>query len=133
MSTSDDQQFEDYLKQFRPLAPESLQTVMQRRASTRRVVFIQWVAATAVLISAVIMMWPRSKPTTLVERTGSLAGLDQITNSQPLTIGSANDLLAHSPSVKAAVDLVAFRPRAPQLPKGTQSALALLSKENTKP
>lgn len=133
MPTSDDQQFEEYLKQFRPLAPESLQTVTHGRTTRRRAVFTSWAAATAVLIAAVIMMWHRSRGTDLGEGTRSLAGLEQITNSQPLTIGSVNDLLAHSPSVKAAVDQVAFRPRATRLPKGTQSALALLSKENTKP
>jgi len=131
--TSDDQQFEEYLKQFRPLAPESLQFGNHGRTTRRRAVFAAWVAATAVLIAAVIIMWPRSKLTDLQEGTRSLAGLEQITNSQPLTIGSVNDLLAHSPSVKAAVDLLTFRPRAPQLSKGTQSALALLSKEDTKP
>ena len=72
MPTSDDQRFEEYLKQFRPLAPESLQTVTHRRTSPRRVVFMLWAAATAVLISVVIMMWPRSKPTNLVERTRKL-------------------------------------------------------------
>jgi hypothetical protein len=131
--TSDDLEFQEYLKQFRPLAPESLQTVTHRRNSPRRVVFILWAAAAAVLISVVIMMWPRPKPISLVERTGSLAGLEQITNSQPLTLGSVNVLLANAPSVEAAVDLVAFQPRTTQLPKGKQSALALLSKENTKP
>jgi hypothetical protein len=131
--TPDDRQFEEYLKQFRPLAPESLQTVTHRRTSPRRVVFILCAAATAVLFSVVIMMWPRSKPTNLVERTGSLAGLKQITNSQPLTLGSVNVLLANAPSVEAAVDLVTFQPRTTQLPRGTQSALAMLSKENTKP
>jgi hypothetical protein len=131
--SSDDQRFEEYLRQFRPLAPESLQTATHRRTSPRRAVFIRWAAPTAVLISAVIMMWPRSKPTDFVESAGSLAGLEQITNSQPLTIGSVNELLAHSPSVKAAVDLVAFQPRTTQLQKGKQSVLALLSKENTLP
>ena len=125
MSTSDDQQFEEYLKQFRPLAPESLQIGNHGRTTRRRAVFAAWAAATAVLIAAVIMMWPRSKPTYLGEGTRSLAELEQLTNSQPLTIGSANVLLANAPSVKAAVDLVAFQPRTTQLPKGTQSALAL--------
>lgn len=133
MPTSDDQQFEAYLKQFRPLAPETLQIGSHRRTPPKWVLFILWAAATAVLVSVVFMMWPRSLPTNLVERNKSLAGLEQIANSQPLTLGSVNDLLAHSPSVKAAVDLVAFRPKATQLLKGTQSALALLSKENTKP
>ena len=133
MPTSDDKQFEEYLKQFRPLAPESLRIGNHGRTTRRRIVFAVWAAAAAVLIAAVIMVWPRSELTYLGEGNRSLAALEQLTSSQPLTIGSMNDLLAHAPSVKAAVDLVAFHPRATQLPEGTQSVLALLSKENTKP
>lgn len=133
MSTSDDQQFEEYLKQFRPLAPETLQIGSHGRTTRRRVVFAACAAAAALLIASVILKWPPSRLTDLVEGTRSLTEIEQTTNSQPLTIGSVNDLLAHAPSIKVAVDLVAFQPRTPQLPKGTQSVLALLSKENTKP
>ena len=133
MPTSDDKQFEEYLKQFRPLAPESLQIGNEGRTNRRRIVFSVWVAASVVLVAAMIMKWPHSKLTYLGEDNRNLAALELLTSSQPLTIGSMNDLLAHAPSVKEAVDLVAFQPRATQLPKGTQSALALLSKENTKP
>ncbi len=133
MSTFDDQQFEEYLKQFRPLAPELLQIGNHGRTNRRWAFFAAWAAATAVLIAAIIMVWPRSEQTYFVEDTKSLAELEQLTNSQPLTIGSANVLLANAPSIKAAVNLVAFHPRTAPLPKGKQSALALLSKENTLP
>ena len=133
MPTSDDQQFKEYLKQFRPLAPEPLQIGSHGRTTRRRVAFAACAAAVVILIAAVILKWPRSRVTDLVEGTRSLTEIEQTSNSQPLTIGSVNDLLAHAPSIKAAVDLVAFQPRAPQLPKGTQSALALLSKEDAKP
>jgi len=131
--TSNDKQFEEYLKQFRPLAPESLQIGNHRRKTQDRAVFAAWVAATAVLIAVVIILWPRSKLTDLHEGSRRLAGLEQLTNSQPLTLGSVNVLLAHAPSVEAAVDLVGYQPRTTQVPKGKQSALALLSKENTLP
>jgi hypothetical protein len=52
--------------------------------------------------------------------------------SQPLTIGSANTLLTHAPSVKAALDRVPFHPPSTQLPKGKRSALAVLSEDNNK-
>lgn len=133
MPISDDQQFKEYLKQFRPLAPQTLQIGNQGHTTRRRAVFAAWAAATAVLIAAIIMVWPRSEHTYFGEDTKSLAELEQFTNSQPLTIGSANVLLANAPSIKAAVNLVAFHPRTTQLPKGKQSALALLSKENTLP
>jgi hypothetical protein len=129
----DDERFERYLKQFRPLPPESLQSEKHERATRRPFVFAAWaVAAAAVLVAAVLTMHPRPKPTRSPDGTESLAGVEQLINPQPLTIGSANALLAHAPSLKAAVDLVAFRSHATQLPKGTRSALAVLSEENTK-
>ena len=78
-------------------------------------------------------MHPRRKPTQSPDGAESLGRAEQLTNAQPLTVGRANTLLVHAPSFKAAVDLVAFQSQAAQLPKGTHSALALLSKENTKP
>ena len=132
MPTSDDQQFEEYLKQFRPLAPESLQIGSHGSTTRWRVVFAARAAATALLFAAVLIIWPRFEPAYLIEDTGSSAVLEQLANSQPLTIGTVNILLVNAPSLAAALDLVAFQPRTTQLPKGKQSALALLSKENTK-
>ena len=77
-------------------------------------------------------MHPRRKPSQSPDGAESLGRAEQLTNAQPLTIGSANALLVHAPSFKAAVDLVAFQPQAAQLSKGTHSALAVLSKEHTK-
>src|SRR5690348_18497535 len=51
---------------------------------------------------------------------------------RPLTIRSANELLARAPSVKSALDELAFHGRRNQLPCGTQSALAVLGKEDFK-
>jgi hypothetical protein len=53
-------------------------------------------------------------------------------DQQPLTVGSANDLLAHAPSVEAALDRVPFHPPSTPLPRGKQSALAVLSEDNEK-
>lgn len=132
MPTPDDERFELYLKQFRPLAPESLQSEKHGRATLRRLVLAAWVAAAAiVLVATVFMMRPRGKPTQSPDGTKSSGGVEQLTNAEPLTVSSANALLVHAPSFKAAVDLVAFQPQATRLSKGTHSALAVLSKENT--
>ncbi|PYV24716.1 MAG: hypothetical protein DMG24_10715 [Acidobacteria bacterium] len=133
MPTPDDERFEHYLKQFRPLAPESLQSEKHGRAARRPFVFAAWAAAAAtVLVVALLTMHPLHKPTHSADGTASLARDEQLANAQSLTIGSANALLAHAPSFKAAVDLVAFQRQAAQLPKGTHSALAVLSKEKNK-
>jgi len=95
-------------------------------------VFAAWATAAAtVLAAAMLMMHPRGKPTHSPDGTKSSGGAEQLTNAQPLTVGSANALLVHAPSFKAAVDFVAFQSQAAQLPKGAHSALTVLSKENT--
>jgi hypothetical protein len=131
--TPEDERFERYLKQFRPLAPETLQIEKHERATRLPFVFAKWTTvAAAMLIAAVLTNQSRLKPTHSPSGTGSPATVERLTSSQPLTIGSANRLLARAPSVKAAVDQVAFRSQTTPLSKGTQSALAVLSKENIK-
>ena len=133
MPTPEDDRFERYLKQFRPLAPETLQIEKHERATRLPFVFAKWTTvAAAMLIAAVLTNQSRLKPTHSPSGTGSPATVELLTSSQPLTIGSANALLARAPSVKAAVDQVAFQSQATPLSKGTQSALAVLSKENIK-
>ena len=56
----------------------------------------------------------------------------ELTRQEPLTIASANALLAQAPSVKAAVDQIAFSSQSTQVPKGQHSALAVLSEEKIK-
>ena len=132
MPLSDDERFENYLKQFHPLAPEALPTEKRGGARQRLSVFAAWVAAAVVvLIVTVLMMRPRSKPAHSEESTGSIARVGQLTYPQALTIGSANALLARAPSFKAAIDRVAFPPQTEQLPQGTQRLLAVLGKEDT--
>jgi hypothetical protein len=131
--TPEDERFERYLKQFRPLPPETLQIEKHERATRLPFVFAKWTAvaaaAAAMLIAAVLTNQSRLKPTHSPSGTGSPATVERLTS---LTIGSANGLLARAPSVKAAVDQVAFRSQTTPLSKGTQSALAVLSKENIK-
>jgi len=89
-------------------------------------------AAVAVLIAAVLTMRHRPEPAHLPGATEAPASAEQLANPQPLTIASANALLAQAPSVKAAVDQMAFKPQTVQLPKNKHSALAVLSQENIK-
>jgi len=126
-----DDRFETYLKHFRPLAPEPLQIETPRRATRRSFVFAAWAAVVAViLIASVLALLSRTGRSS--DGPGNLAGGEQLTNQQPLTIGSANAWLAHAPSVDAALDRVPFHRQSTPLPKGKQSALAVLSEDNDK-
>ncbi len=123
-----DDRFEAYLRQFRPLAVEPLRVETTKRAPRRSLALAAWAAAAAViLIALVLVLHPRTSRTLSNIGPEDLAGREQLADSQPLTIGSANALLTHAPSVKAALDRVPFHPPSTQLPKGKQSALAVLS------
>ena len=133
MNNRNDEQFEEYLKQFRLLAPASLPIGQYGRTKSRPWRFVAWAAtAAAVAVAAVLTMrlvptYSRPQPATPVA-----AEVNRIANSQPLTIRDANDLLARSSSMEAAIDQVAFKSQVTELPKGEQSALAVLSKEKNK-
>jgi hypothetical protein len=129
-----DDRFEAYLKQFRPLAIEPLQIETSRRTARRSFRLAAWATAAAavILVALVLAMHPHSVRTESRVGEGDLARGERSAESQPLTIGSANTLLTHAPSVKAALDLVPFHPPSTRLPKGKRSALAVLSEENDK-
>jgi len=130
---NDDEKFEKFLRQFRPRKPEPLPVEKQERASGRRLVFGAWAAAAAaVLIATVLVMRPGSGPTQSQPGSEAVASSEHLTTPRPLTIGSANALLAQKPSVKAVVDEMAFGSQSTQPSKGMQSALAVLGKENIK-
>lgn len=121
MPILDDEQFERYLKEFRPLSPESLQIEKQpSRARPRGFAYLAWAAACAATILLAFLVWNRPKPS-------QPPSTQQLAGSQSLTIGRANALLADAPSVKQAFDEPSFQPQPASRPEGEQSALAVLS------
>ncbi len=132
MPIRDDEPFEKYLKQFRPVAPETLPVKEQVRARRRPLLFAAWAAVAAAILAvmvSVFLHWPPHRPGEL--RT-SRPGVEELNNLQPLTIAKANALLAQAPSFKAAVDNMAFQSESRPISEGRHSALALFSEEETK-
>jgi hypothetical protein len=121
----DDEQFERYLKEFRPLAPELLLTERQRSRSRRPFVVMAWAAACAASLLLLFLWWHHPK-------SSQPEGVPQLAASQSLTIGRANSLLTHAPSLNEAFDELSFQPQPASQPEGTQSALDVLGKENIK-
>lgn len=111
---TEDQKVESYLKRFRPLPPAPLP---QRK---RRWRFVPLSAAAAGVI-AVLALLPefRKAPPAPAE-------------PQPITIGSANELLANTSSWKSVIDDsgFAFRASSTQPPRKYQSALEFLGQEH---
>jgi hypothetical protein len=128
----DDERFERYLRQFRPIAPEPLPRERAGRTIWRWQVFaLPAAVALAILVASVLAIRFRHRPAQS-SSSKNMAGIEQLTNAPLLTLGRANDLLAHARSFKAALDGVAFQRQRSQLAEGARSALATLSKEDIK-
>jgi hypothetical protein len=131
MPSFDDERFERYLKGFRPVAPLSLPIKGSGWRSRRARVMATLAVAAAILVVSAMMLRSRRG---LIEprRAGALAAVEQLANAQPLTIRSANAVLAQAQSAKAAVDSLAFQFQKMPIPEGQRSALAELGKETNK-
>lgn len=121
----DDEHFERYLKQFRPLAPEPLAS--EGHSFVRRRPVLAACVATAAVAAVLLFAHLNWNHSPVARRTPPPVG--QITQLEPLTIGRANASLAHAASFKAGIDRQAFQVEGGQTSKGEHSALAVLSKE----
>jgi hypothetical protein len=128
----DDEQFERYLKRFRPLAPEALPTE-ERKGARSMLMMAAWAAVAAVVVVALLILYPRAQRPSqrydAAQRAGRHVRVRRDIVPQPLTIESANALLTHAPSFKAAVDAMAVPSRTISF-DGKQSALDVLSKDS---
>lgn len=126
-----DERFESYLKQFEPLAPEPL-PITARSSTGNFWSRATWAAAiAAIIIVGVFVVRPAPTPSRNSKQSESTVN-ESSQPTPPLTIASANALLAPSPSVQAAIDQATFHVQPAQPPQGKRSALAVLSKATEK-
>lgn len=131
MLNPEEEQFEARLKQFRPLDAEPLPVGQAAPAKRRRFVLAACAAAAVVIVIVLLLKISYERQVaTAPQHAVKQAAAAAPANGRPLTIWSANELLAGAPSVKSALDELAFRSRPKQLPPGKQSALAVLAKED---
>lgn len=132
MPIPDDERFELHLKQFRPLAPEPLPASGSRGPSRRRLAL--WVAAAAavVILAGAAVRRIHTERVRVAGTANPPAAADRSMDGQPLTMRSANALIATAPSFKALADDLAFRSQTAPIPKGKRSAVDVLSKEKIK-
>ena len=131
MPIPDDDPFERYLKQFRPIAADPL-PVPSRRPVRFWVWALAATAALALIVTAVLAIHFHRKPARPVVAQRPPA-VEQLTRSEPLTVRRANDLLARASSFEAAMDDLAFPSEQIPIPPGSESALETLGKENLPP
>ena len=133
MPIRDDEQFEKYLKQFRPVMPEPLMVKEKVRDRPRPMVIAAWAAvAVAIVVAVLLSLRVYQHPSPVQEAGTGGPRVEPLNGPQALTIRSANELLAGAPSYKAAVESVAFQTSSVPVAEGKHSALALLSKEKMK-
>ena len=131
MLNLEEEQFEARLKEFRPLHAEPLPVERAVPARRRRFVLAACAAAAMAIVVVLLLKIPYGRDqATAPQRAVKQTTAEAPAYGQPLTIRSANELLADAPSVKSALDELAFRSRQKQLPRGAQSALAVLGKED---
>jgi hypothetical protein len=126
----EDERFENYLRQFRPLVPEALPARALDRGPRRWVPVGAWAAAAALVggfALAVVIFLVMGRHPGEVQMAHQVSAIEERAPVRPLTIGSANALLVQSPSVGAALDQVTFHSQLVQPSKGNRSALAVLS------
>lgn len=120
MPNLDDEQLKSRLTQFRPIAPSPLPHIGQHNRVDRR--WLALSALAAVLVIGVLAL--KSRPTIVLGTNTAKRPA-----SPQLTIGSANTLLANSPSYREALDQLSFQPATKPPLHATYSALDQLGKE----
>ena len=124
-----DDQFENYLRQFRPLPPGEMP--LEKRGPTwwRPRSMAAYGAIAAVVVAALLTFYPRMQPSPRSDDAAQWADGAYAGSPRPLTIQSANELLTRAPSFKAAVDALGVPSHAASF-VGKQSAFDVLSKDS---
>ncbi|HSB74759.1 MAG TPA: hypothetical protein VLC12_03865 [Terriglobales bacterium] len=127
MPIPEEERFESYLKEFRPVAPPRL-PVEPPALPWRHWVLFAAPAAAAILLLAVAFSLHTRPDGSAKAIPGGQVPAERLQVGAPLTLGSANSRLASGPSVRTVLDEMSF-PSTATPPKGKASALAVLSKE----
>jgi hypothetical protein len=125
----DNEHFENYLKQFRPLVDDL--PVEIRPAPRRHLALAIWaVGAVAMVIIGVASL--RIFHHRVFNQSNHSISVKLPAPAPSLTMRHANNLLAAAPSYKAVMNELAFPSKGSSVSKNEQSALAVLSKEKIK-
>ena len=124
-----DEQFERYLQHFRPLDAEPMASSERAPTARRWFAFAARAAAAAAIAIVAVVLTRAPKP---VYDVPISINTEWVATPRPLTIGTANALLAQSKSIKKALNGIAFQRQKTQPLQGKRSAIDVLSKENTR-
>jgi hypothetical protein len=122
-----DEEFETYLKQFRPLPAEPLP---RARRHPWRVLAAYAAAAVLLLVVSWLANHHHQGTAPVVRVVSKSLVREQIKGDSPLTVARADEMLVRSASFQAALDDLAFQHQSVQPPRGMRSALGTLGKED---
>jgi hypothetical protein len=126
----DDEQFEAYLKRFRPSLPDP--PALRKLKPARRPLLLAVTAlGTVAIVMAGVASFRILAHHDSVE-SDHARSVENLMPAHPLTLRQANALLETAPSYKSAMDELAFPRQSSTFPKENQSALAVLAKEKIK-
>jgi hypothetical protein len=92
-----------------------------------------WLAGVAaMLVAGVFVARERNRAINVPAAPVGVVSAQKSVQAVPLTMRSANAWLARAPTIKAAVNDLAFREQVKPTQQGRQSAVAVLSKEKIK-
>jgi hypothetical protein len=128
--TLDDERFEAYLKEFRPIVPDPLPAIHRKQEYWRSSASRLWAIGLATIVILGVVTF-RTVSSRVAKKLSNPPSLELALPKQALTMRDANALLASAPSYKAAVDSMAFHNQG-SFPKDKQSALAVLAEEKIK-
>jgi hypothetical protein len=126
----DNERFEKYLKQFRPLVADDLPVEIRPAPRRHLPVGIRAMGALALVILASTGL--RILNHRVPDQTNHSVAITLPGPTPSLTIRRANNLLATAPSYKAVMNELAFPSKGLSISKDKQSALAVLGKEKIK-
>ena len=130
MPNLDDEQFEIYLKKFRPLEPAPFPAEVVIGPRRRRLTLAACALAVAApLALGIVLLHSRANRVVPAGGTASPPTAEYRLISQPLTLGAANQLLANSASLEATLDSLETESDVSAVPKGKESALGVLREE----
>lgn len=127
-----DDQFEAYLKRFKPVMPDPLPGLERTREVHRLPRLAASIAAVALIAIVGVLALRVQRPRVVVPVATNLESSDMRPPTGPLTQQNTNEWLARAPSFKTAVDHLGFRPESNPIEQGKQSAVAVLSEERIK-
>ena len=130
MQNLDNERFEKYLKQFRPLIADNLPVEIRPAARRHPPVAVWAMGALAVVIFVLTSL--RILNHRVPDQANHPVAIKLPMPTPSLNIVRANNLLATAPSYKAVMNELAFPSNSLSISKDKQSALAVLGKEKIK-